>query len=106
MQDCPEPDVRVFEVVVADGESPTDEDGKLSRTEPRSRVRRERQKILMRLQNRLTSENLRRASTNPGPDFRIARTHPEMYSVHRRHPREIRRASEEDSPISYKPLVT
>jgi hypothetical protein len=29
-----------------------------------------------------------------------------MYAVHRRHPREIRRASEEDFPISYKPLVT
>ncbi len=60
----------------------------------------------MRLQNRLTGENLRRSATNTCPTFRIARTHPEMYSVHRRHPREIRRVSEEDSPISYKSLVT
>ena len=106
MQHSPDPDVRVFEVVVADGETSTDENRKLSLTEPRRRVCPERQEIIMRLKNRLSSENLRRASTDPGPNFRIARTHPEMYSVHRRHPREIRRASEEDSPISYKPLVT
>src|SRR3546814_7100094 len=54
----------------------------------------------VRPQNRLTSENLRRSSTNPCPTIRIARTHPEMYPVHRRHPREIRRVSRSEEHTS------
>lgn len=78
MQYCPNPDARVFEVVVADGEAATDEYRKLSVTEPRRRMCRKRQKILVRLQNRLSVKNLGRASTDPGPDFRIARIDHEM----------------------------